>query len=53
MSDFYLNIAVDTPLHRIFDYLPIKNSARSDYQIGQRVFVSFGRLKKIGVILNI
>ncbi|MGB0237364.1 MAG: primosomal protein N' [Cycloclasticus sp.] len=53
MSNFYLNIAVDTPLHRIFDYLPINNSPRSDYQAGQRVSVSFGRRQKIGVILNV
>ncbi|ORU92428.1 MAG: primosomal protein N' [Cycloclasticus sp. symbiont of Bathymodiolus heckerae] len=53
MPKFYLNIAVDTPLHRIFDYLPIAHSNRDTYAIGQRVIVSFGRQQKTGVILAI
>ena len=53
MPKFYLNIAVDTPLYRIFDYLPAEQSSRSDYQTGQRVLVSFGKTQKIGVIVGI
>jgi primosomal protein N' (replication factor Y) len=53
MSKFYLNIAVDTPLHRVFDYLPLEQSKRSDYTTGQRVIIPFGRQQKTGVILNI
>lgn len=53
MSDFYLNIAVDTPLSCIFDYLPIAHSRRSTYIIGQRVVVPFGRQQKTGVILDV
>ena len=53
MPEFYLNIAVDTPLYRLFDYRPVKQSSRSQYQLGQRVLVSFGRSQKTGVILGI
>ncbi len=53
MPTFYLNIAVDIPLNRVFDYLPLADSARSDYQPGQRVRVPFGRSHKHGVILDI
>ncbi len=53
MPEFYLNIAVDTPLNRLFDYRPVKQSARSDYRLGQRVLVSFGRSQKMGVILGV
>jgi len=53
MSKFYLNIAVDTPLHRVFDYLPLTQTNRSEYMAGQRVCVPFGRQQKTGVILSI
>ena len=53
MPKFYLNIVVDTPLYRIFDYLPAEQSSRPDYQTGQRVLVSFGKTQKIGVIVGI
>ena len=53
MPKFYLNIAVDTPLFRLFDYLPIKQSTRADYQLGQLVSVPFGKTQKAGVILAI
>ncbi|ORU93450.1 MAG: primosomal protein N' [Cycloclasticus sp. symbiont of Poecilosclerida sp. N] len=53
MSRFYLNIAVDTPLHIVFDYLPLAQSEPSDYAPGQRVIVPFGRQQKTGVILGL
>ncbi|MEO1888819.1 MAG: primosomal protein N', partial [Cycloclasticus sp.] len=53
MSKFYLNIAVDTPLHRVFDYLPLEQSKRSDYTTGQRVIIPFGRQQKTGIILKV
>jgi primosomal protein N' (replication factor Y) len=53
MSKFYLNIAVDTPLHRIFDYRPLAQSNQAEYTAGQRVIVPFGRQQKTGVILSI
>lgn len=53
MPKFYLNIAVDTPLHRVFDYLPLAQTIPSEYCAGQRVCVPFGRQQKNGVILSI
>ncbi len=53
MPKFYLNIAVDTPLYRTFDYLPTQQSNRADYQLGQRALVSFGKTQKVGVIIGI
>lgn len=53
MPKFYLNIAVDAPLYSLFDYLPTASSARSEYLIGQRVIVPFGRMEKTGVITGI
>ncbi|OUR68305.1 primosomal protein N' [Cycloclasticus sp. 46_83_sub15_T18] len=53
MPTFYLNIAVDVPLSRVFDYLPLADSLRTDYHPGQRVRVPFGRSHKNGLILSI
>jgi len=53
MPTFYLHIAVDIPLNRRFDYLPLAQTERSDYQPGQRVRVPFGRMQKNGIILSI
>ncbi|PCI70302.1 MAG: primosomal protein N' [Piscirickettsiaceae bacterium] len=53
MPKFYLNIAVDAPLYGLFDYLPTASSTRSEYAIGQRVTVPFGRMEKTGVITSI
>jgi len=44
-----LQVAIPTPLRQLFDYLPIHNDAN----IGARVLVSFGKQKKIGIIVNI
>ncbi len=49
-----LRIAIPSPLRRLFDYLPeTERDPGTDYQPGQRVLVSFGRRKLVGVILEI
>jgi primosomal protein N' (replication factor Y) len=53
MPKFYLNIAIDTPLNRVFDYLPIEQSEKAQYAPGQRVLIPFGKQQKTGVILAI
>ena len=50
---FFLQIAIPTPLRKTFDYLPCENVPRSMWQVGQRVSVSFGRRKVVGVIVGI
>ena len=52
MSKFYLNVAIDTPLFRVFDYLPLEQTNISNYKPGARVNVPFGRTTKIGIILS-
>ena len=54
MTDtYYLRIALPVPLRRQFDYLPLANTAASDYKIGSRVRVPFGRQQLIGFVLSI
>lgn len=54
MTDtFYLRIALPVPLRRQFDYLPQANTNASDYKIGSRVRVPFGRQQLIGFVLSI
>jgi primosomal protein N' (replication factor Y) len=54
MTDtYYLRIALPVPLRRQFDYLPLANTAASDYEIGSRVRVPFGRQQLIGFVLSI
>ena len=53
MQPFYLKIAIDTPLNRLFDYLPLAHTNRDKYTPGQRVLTSFGRSQKTGVIVGI
>jgi len=53
MQPFYLKIAIETPLNRLFDYLPIANTMQSIYAPGQRVLASFGRTQKTGIIISI
>jgi len=38
-----LRVAINTPLRRLFDYLPGKDQSRSHFRIGQRLRVPFGR----------
>ena len=51
-SACYLQIAIASPLRRHFDYLPPKGSQQSEWQIGCRVEVPFGRRTEIGILLG-
>jgi len=44
-----LRVALDTPLRRLFDYLPPRDSAAS-VEPGMRVRVPFGRQRLVGVV---
>jgi primosomal protein N' (replication factor Y) len=44
-----LRVALDTPLRRLFDYLPPRDSA-IDAEPGSRVRVPFGRQRLVGVV---
>jgi len=48
----YLQIAIASPLRRHFDYLPPKDSQQSDWQVGCRVKVPFGRRTEVGILLG-
>ena len=48
-----LHIAVPTPLHRSFDYLPPRDAHAAALQPGQRVRIPFGRRSTIGVVLSL
>ena len=50
---FYLNIAIDTPLNSVFDYLPINHTNRQQYVPGQRIIASFGRTQKTGILVGV
>ncbi len=43
-----LNIALDVPLDRLFDYISDNHAV----QIGQRVLVPFGRRKQMGIVVD-
>jgi len=45
-----LNIAVNVPLSRVFDYLPPENGALP--APGSRVWVPFGRRQQVGLVLS-
>src|SRR5208337_172856 len=47
-----LQIALDTPLRRVFDYLPPPNAKESP-RPGVRVRVPFGRQRLIGVLVGL
>jgi primosomal protein N' (replication factor Y) len=49
MQKNILQIALDVPLDRLFDYL----DGGFDVQIGQRVVVPFGTRKSVGVVVGI
>lgn len=51
-ASLILQIAIPTPLRRVFDYLPCKNVLSTAWQVGQRVKISFGRREVIGVIVG-
>jgi primosomal protein N' (replication factor Y) (superfamily II helicase) len=49
-----LQVAIATPLRRLFDYLPTDKADLKSYQPGVRVSIPFGRRKDvIGIIVNV
>jgi len=51
-----LQVAVDTPLRRVFDYRPPADLAQSDVEAarpGVRVEVPFGRRRLIGILVGV
>jgi primosomal protein N' (replication factor Y) len=48
-----LQVALDTPLRRVFDYLPPGDLAGKTLQPGIRVRVPFGRRQLIGVVVGL
>lgn len=48
-----LQVALDVPLRRLFDYLPPADAGPDALEPGQRVEVPFGRGKRIGIIVAI
>jgi primosomal protein N' (replication factor Y) len=48
-----LQVALDTPLRRVFDYLPPADTAARTPKLGVRVSVPFGRRQLIGVLVGI
>ena len=46
-----LQIALDTPLRRVFDYLPPEQPLRDSLRPGVRVRVPFGRRQIVGILL--
>ncbi len=47
-----LRIALDTPLRRLFDYLPPVHFDTAQLQPGVRVRVPFGRRQMVGMLIN-
>ena len=50
MTPVILRIALDTPLRRLFDYLPPREPQATP-MIGARVRVPFGRQRLVGVVI--
>jgi primosomal protein N' (replication factor Y) len=49
-----LQVAVPSPLRRVFDYLPLpQQQALPEPQVGTRVKVSFGRQQLIGIVVAV
>lgn len=52
MSFFVVNLAIPSPLRRLFDYLPINGEEPHLYQPGMRVAVRFGNQQLVAVVLG-
>ena len=52
MPFFVVNVALATPLRRVFDYLPLTGELRQHYQAGLRVTVPFGSQQLVGVVVS-
>ena len=49
-----LQVALDTPLRRVFDYLPPARSAsEAAPRLGVRISVPFGRQRLIGILVGV
>jgi primosomal protein N' (replication factor Y) len=48
-----LQIAIDTPLRRVFDYLPPPTRSQEPPRLGVRVLVPFGRQRLIGILVGL
>jgi primosomal protein N' (replication factor Y) len=48
-----LAVAIDTPLRRVFDYRPPTDLPLGAIEVGQRIWVPFGRRRVVGVIVEI
>ena len=48
-----LRVALDTPLRRLFDYLPQAAAAGEPVPLGSRVRVPFGRRRAVGMVMGI
>ncbi|MGB5260147.1 MAG: primosomal protein N', partial [Gammaproteobacteria bacterium] len=53
MTEKLLRVAVPTPLHRSFDYLPPIGTDCSSLPAGLRVRVPFGRRQVVGILLEV
>lgn len=52
-APFYLQVAVATPLRRVFDYLPPAGCAKTSLRPGMRLSVPFGKRHCTGILLAI
>ena len=52
MAESILRVAVPSPLHRLFDYLPPRNAGGA-LAPGMRVQIPFGRGRSIGILIEV
>ena len=48
-----LQVALDTPLRRAFDYLPPPRQSAEPLRPGIRIWVPFGRRRLLGVLVGV
>ncbi len=48
----YIQVVIASPLRRHFDYLPKSGKFASEYAVGTRVRISFGRRKLTGLVIG-
>lgn len=52
MSFFVVNLAIPSPLRRLFDYLPIAGESSDQYLPGMRVAVPFGSRQLVAIVIS-
>ena len=52
VTDLIIQVALPTPLRRLFDYRLPAGSSAADYPVGSRVRIPFGRSQRIGLIIG-